>query len=147
MATVESLLPLLHLLGLGLALGSATAKLTLLWKSGNDLTFLPGYIAAAGPLTRLILTGTALLVLSGITWLVIGYPLGDILIIKLVLVGLIIVLGATMDNVIEPRFRKMAPQPGESPSPEFLSVQKRYLLAETAATGLFYVIVILWVMG
>jgi hypothetical protein len=146
MLTFETLLPMAHLLGLALALGSSTVKLTLLVKSMKDHSFVPAYIAAAKPITRLILTGTALLVLSGIIWLIRGYPFIDILIVKLILVAAIFVLGSTIDKVIEPKFLKLAPVPGESPSPEFIRIQKRYLILEVTATGLYYVIVVMWLL-
>ena len=147
MITIESLLPLAHLLGLGLALGSATTKLALLLKSRADPVFVPTFIAVTKPITRLILTGTAFLVVSGIGWLLIGYPLSDLLIIKLALVGIIIVLGATLDKLVEPKFLKLAPHPGQSPSPGFIQIQNRYLILETTATGLYYVIVVMWLLA
>lgn len=147
MNTFESLLPLAHILGLALAIGAATVKLMLLLKSRTDHTFVSTFIAVSKPITRLILIGTGLLVLSGICWLLLGYPLTGLLIVKLVLVGLIIVLGATIDKVVEPRFNKLSPRTGESPSPEFAKIQNRYLLIETTATGLYYVIVAMWVLG
>ena len=52
----------------------------------------------------------------------------------------------TMDKVIEPAFFKLAPKPSAPATPEFARIQKRYLLAESVATGLFYVIVIMWVL-
>jgi hypothetical protein len=140
-------LPLVHLLGVGLALGSATTKLTLLLKSKADHGFVPTYVAVTKPITRLILTGTALLVVSGIGWLLMGYPLNDLLIIKLVLVGIIIVLGTTLDKFVEPKFLKSAPNPGQLPSPEFIQIQNRYVLVETTATGLYYVIVVMWLLA
>ena len=147
MIAIESLLPLAHLLGLGLALGSATTKLTLLLKSKADHVFVSTYVAVTRPITRLILTGTALLVVSGIGWLVMGYPLTDLLIIKLVLVGVIIALGTTLDKLVEPKFLKLAPNPGQPPSPEFIQVQNRYILIETTATGLYYATVIMWLLA
>ncbi len=146
MATLESFLPLAHLLGLALALGSATSKLTLLLKARGDHMFVPTYIAVARPITRLILAGTGLLVLSGITWLLIGYPLSDLLVVKLVLVGVIIVLGASLDKFVEPRFQKLAPAAGQSASPEFIQIQRRYILLEVTATVLYYAVVVLWVL-
>ncbi len=147
MNTFESLLPLAHILGLALAIGAATVKLMLLLKSRTDHTFVSTFIAVSKPITRLILIGTGLLVLSGICWLLLGYPLTGLLIVKLVLVGLIIVLGATIDKVVEPTFIRLAPVSGQSASTEFTKIQNRYLLVETTATGLYYVIVVLWLLG
>lgn len=117
MASVESFLPIAHLLGSALAFGSATSKLALLLKSRADPTFLPACITATTPITRLILIGTALLILSGIGWLLVGYPMTDLLVIKLVLVGIIIALGASLDKFVEPRFQKLAPWQVSLPHP------------------------------
>lgn len=141
-----SVLSLAHLIGLALGIGSATAKLTLLLRSRADHAFLPAYIATAKTLTRLIVLGLALLTLSGVGWLLVGYQFTPLLAAKLVLVAAIWVLGPIIDNVAEPPFRKLAPGPGEAASPAFLRIQQRYLLLEGIATGLFYVIVVMWVL-
>ncbi len=146
MATLETFLPLAHILGLALALGSATSKLTLLLKARADHTFVPAYIAIARPITRLILAGTGLLVMSGVIWLLIGYPLSGLLVVKLVLVGMIIVLGASLDKFVEPRFQELAPAAGQSASPAFIQIQRLYVLLEVTATVLYYAVVVLWVL-
>ena len=146
MTTLPSLLSLAHLIGFALAVGCATAKLTLLVRCKADHAFVPTYIAVARPITRLIILGLALLTLSGIGWLLVGYPLTLLLAVKLVLVGAIWVLGPVIDNVVEPRFRQLAPASGESPSPAFRQAQRQYLRLEVIATGLFYVIVVMWVL-
>jgi hypothetical protein len=104
-------------------------------------------VAVARPVTRLIILGLALLTLSGVGWLLLGYPFTTLLVVKLVLVAAIWVLGPLIDNVVEPKFRKLAPRSGESVSPEFVRIQQRYLLMEGLATGLFYVIVVMWVIA
>jgi hypothetical protein len=147
MTSLPLLLTLAHLIGLALGVGSATAKLTLLLKCRADPAFVPVYIAAARPVTRLIILGLALLTLSGVGWLLLGRPFTPLLIVKLVLVGAIWVLGPIIDNVVEPEFRQLAPGPGESASAGFIRIQQRYLLMEVAATGLFYVIVVMWVLA
>lgn len=146
MSALELLLRLAHLVGLGLAIGSATTKLTLLLKCKANPNFLSNFIAVTKSITRLILTGTALLVLSGIGWLLMGYPLNNLLIIKIVLVGIVIALGTTLDKAVEPKFLRLAPNPGQSPSPEFMRIQNRYLLVEMTATGLFYIILVTWLL-
>jgi len=146
MASLESFLPIIHVIGLALALGGATVKLTLLLKCRADLTFLPVYFATVKPITRSIVVGTVLLVLSGIGWLLLGYPLTPVLIVKLVMVGVILVLGPTIDNLVEPQFQNCAPGPGELASPRFLRIQTRYLIIEATATGIFYVIVVMWML-
>ncbi len=146
MTSLPSLLSFAHLIGLALAVGSATAKLTLLLRSKADNAFLPTYIAVSRPVTRLIILGLVLLTMSGIGWLLVGYRFTPRLIVKLALVAAIWVLGPVIDNVVEPKFRELAPGPGESPSPAFMRAQRHYLLLEVTATGLFYVIVVMWVL-
>jgi hypothetical protein len=91
-------------------------------------------------------TGLVLLTVSGVGWLLLGYPFTPLLVVKLVLVGAIWVLGPIIDNVAEPRFQNLAPGAGESPSAGFIRTLRQYLLLEVAATGLFYVIVVMWVL-
>jgi hypothetical protein len=147
MAALPSILLLAHLIGLALGLGCATAKLTLLLKSKADPAFLPAYVAVTRPVTRLIVVGMGLLTLSGVGWLLLGYRLTSLLVVKLTLVAAIWVLGPVIDKVVEPKFRGLAPGPGESASPAFIRVQRRYLSLEGIATGLFYVIVVMWILG
>jgi len=130
-----------------LGVGAATAKLTLLLKSRTDHALVPAYVAVARSITRLIILGLALLTLSGIGWLLIGYPFTPLLIVKLVLVTAIWVMGPLIDNVFEPKFRKLAPSVGELASPAFIRAQQHYLLMEVIATGLFYVIVVIWMLA
>jgi hypothetical protein len=144
--SLPSVLSLAHLIGLALAVGCATAKLGLLVKCKADHAFVPTYIAVARPVTRLIILGLALLTLSGLGWLLIGYPLTPLLVVKLVLVGAIWALGPIIDNAVEPKFQQLAPGPGESAAPAFIQIRRRYLLLEVIATGLFYVIVAMWVL-
>jgi hypothetical protein len=144
MVWIQPFLVAPHLIGLALGMGCATAKLALLVKCKSHSDFLPTYLAASKIITRLIVAGTILLVISGIGWLLLGYPMKTRLFIKLVLVGAILVLGPIIDNVAEPKFRRLAPQPGQSASTAFLDAQRTFLLLETVATGLFYVIIVLW---
>ena len=147
MVSLPAVLTVVHLLGVALGLGSATAKLRLLLRCRADPAFVTVFLQVTKPLTRQIVLGLVLLVVSGIGWLLIGYPFTPILITKLVLVGAMFVMGPIIDNVVEPRFRNLAPGTGEAPSPAFISVQARYLGLEVAATALFYVIVVMWVMA
>ena len=147
MPSLPALLSLAHLIGLALGVGSATAKLTLLLRCKADPAFVPAYIAAARPVTRLIVLGLALLTLSGVGWLLVGYQFTPRLVVKLTLVGAIWVMGPIIDNVVEPKFIKLAPRHDESASPAFIRIQQRYLLLEAVATGLFYVVVVMWVLA
>lgn len=146
MISLTSFLYLAHLIGLALGLGCATAKLALLARCRTDPAFVPTFIAVARPITRLIILGLILLTLSGAGWLFSGYSLTRLLLVKLVLVGAIWVLGPIIDNVVEPRFVRLAPAQGESTSTAFARIQRQYLWLETIATGLFYVIVIMWML-
>lgn len=142
----RSLLAVAHLIGLALAVGPATVKLVLLLRSRTDLSLVPAYLRVAGPITRMILVGTLLLILSGIGWLVSGYPLTARLAVKLVLVAGVVATGATLDRVIEPKFRALAPGPGSPSAPGFTRVQAQYLALEATATLLFYAIIVYWVL-
>jgi len=147
MVSLSSLLTLVHLIGLALAVGAATVKVALLLKSKADHAFVPVYLKVARPITRLIVAGLVLLTLSGIGWLLLGYPFTTLLIVKLIMVGTVWVLGPIIDNVAEPKFKKLTPPPGEPVSPEFVRAEKQYLALELTATLLFYVIIIIWVGG
>jgi len=143
---LPAFLSLAHLLGLALGVGAATAKLVLLWRCRTDPAFVPAYLQVARPITRLIILGLILLTLSGVGWVLQGYPLRSRLIIKLVLVAAIWVLGPIIDNSAEPRFRQLAPEPGSPVSPAFSAAQRQYLVLELIATSLFYVVIVYWVL-
>lgn len=146
MPSFASLLSLTHLIGLALGVGCATVKLTLLLKSMRDHAFLPAFISADKPITQLIILGLVLLTLSGVGWLLLGYPFTPLLVVKVVLVGAIWVLGPLIDNVVRPRFQQLAPGLGDSASPAFVQIQQRYVALEVIATGLFYVIIVIWIL-
>ena len=147
MISLPTVLTVVHLLGVALGLGSATAKLRLLLRCRADPAFAAVFLEVTKPLTRQIVLGLVLLVVSGIGWILIGYPFTPLLITKLVLVGAMFVMGPIIDNVVEPKFKALAPATGEAPSPEFMRAQNRYLGLEVAATAMFYVIVVMWVMA
>ncbi len=147
MTSIPSLLSLVHILGLVSGVGCATAKLALLLKCKSDQEFLPVYLAVTRPLTKLIVLGLALLTVSGIGWLLVGYDFTPLLIVKLAMVGTIWMLGPIIDNVVEPKFRNLAPHLGEQASSAFLQIQRRYVLLEAIATGLFYVIIAVWMLA
>ena len=107
---------------------------------------LPAYFGVSRQITRMIVAGIILLTLSGSAWLFVGYPFTPLLIVKLVLVAAIWILGPLIDNVVEPKFQRLAPTDGALPSPAFAHAQKQFLAAELVATLLFYVIVIIWVV-
>jgi hypothetical protein len=145
MTDLWSILYLVHIIGLILAVGAATVKIILLIKSNSNPDFLPVYINAAKPVTSLIVLGMILLTISGIIWLLDGYPLSSELIIKLILVASVWVLGPIIDNAVEPRFLKLAPVSLPASS-EFILVKKKFLALEITATSIFYVIIVYWVL-
>ena len=147
MGLLPALLTVVHLVGLALAMGSATVKLTLLLRCGADGDLVAVFIKIARPVTRLIILGMVLLTLSGVGWLLVAYDFTWLLGVKLALFGAVWVLGPVIDNVAEPKFRKLAPAAGTPASPEFMRARQYYLALEIAATFLFYAIVVLWVMA
>jgi hypothetical protein len=146
MPSSTTLLLLVHLVGLSLAVGAATSKVLLLIKSRSDVSFVPVYVKSSATLTKVLVSGLVMLTLSGIGWLLSGYPFTPKLIVKLVLVLAVWLIGPYIDNVIEPKFLKLASEVASTPSQEFSSVHKRYLIVETVATSLFYAVVVLWVV-
>ena len=138
-------LVLIHLLGLALALGAASVKVALLLRCKVDRSFIDTYLKVVRPITRQLIACLVLLTLTGVGWLLLGYPLTRLLWVKLALVATIWVLGPIIDNVAEPRFRRFAPVAGASPSAEFVRAERAYLALETTATATFYFIVGVWV--
>ena len=141
---LSSLVSLVHVMGLVFAVGAATVKLVLLIMSSVDPGFLPVYQKVARPVTRQIVAGMILLTLSGIGWLIMGYGWSPRLVVKVILFGLVWVLGPVIDNVVEPRFRGLVPDPGGVASPAFIVARRQYLTLEIMATLLFYVIIVIW---
>lgn len=135
---LRSVLLLAHVVGLALGVGAATVKLVLLLASTRDEKVVPAFLYVVRPITRLIVAGTLLLALSGIGWLIVGYPFTPLLGAKLVLVVVGGVLGPIVDKVVEPRFRALAPGPGAAPSPAFAAARSRFIVVEAVATGMFY---------
>lgn len=146
MISLPSLLTFVHLIGLALAVGAATVKLVLLIKCKSNSELVHVFIKASKPITQLIITGLFLLTFSGIGWLLMGYSFTTLLIIKLIFVATIWILGPVIDNVIEPKFLKLAPVSGQQASIEFSAALNKYLGMEIIATGLFYVIIIIWIL-
>ncbi len=145
MVRLSWLLSVLHLTGLALAVGAATVKVVLLLKSSADDAFLPVYLKVARPISQQIILGMILLTLSGIGWVLLGYPFTTLLVVKLILVGATWVLGPVIDNVVEPRFRNLVPAPSQPASGAFVRIRGQYLTLEIIATLLFYVIIVIWV--
>ena len=146
MITSYSILIFFHLLGLALGVGAATVKLRLLLKCSSNIEFVPVFLRVVKPITMIIITGQILLTITGIGWLLFGYTITPLIIIKIVLLGLLWVLGPVIDNVFQPRLEKSVSSPGGSPSISITRSLKQLLVAEIAATGLFYVLMILGVL-
>jgi len=141
----SSLVFVTHLIGLALAVGSATVKLVLLLRCRADPAFARTFLEVSKPITRVIVAGMILLAMSGAGWLFLGYGMTPLLIVKLLLFSAIWVIGPVIDGFAEPPFQKLAPGPGEPATPAFVSALRRYLAWEVMATSLFYVIVVMWV--
>jgi len=144
--TMWRLCALVHLVGLGLALGAATAKISLMVAAARDRKLVPVYLQVVGRITRLIILGLALLTLSGVGWLLLGRGFTPILIVKIGLAAAVWMMGPVIDKVVEPRFMRLAPA-GDAPlTPEFVRARRQYLALEVAATGLMFAITSLGVL-
>lgn len=146
MFTLSNLLSFTHILGLVLGVGAATVKLRLLFKCNTNFEFVPIFLEVIKPITVIIISGQIILTLSGIGWILAGYSFTTVIIMKMILLGLLWILGPIIDNVIAPRFKKLAPTPGESGSPSFVKAQKQFLGAEIVGTGLFYILLIMGIL-
>ena len=146
MISSTSLLSFIHLVGLAIGVGAATVKLLLLFKCKADHSFVNIFVKVSKSITKLIILGLILLTLSGIGWIILGYSFTSLLIVKIVIVAAIWILGPIIDNVVEPKFIKLAPTADQQITTEFVKILNKYLMMEVLATGLFYVIIIIWVL-
>lgn len=144
MISFSTFLTFAHIIGLAVGVGAATVKLVLLFKCKSNYNYIHVFNQVSKPITRLIILGLILLTLSGVGWLFLQYPLTTKLIVKIVLVVIIWILGPIIDNTIEPQLLKSTPASGQPVTPEFLKILNQYLIMEIFATGLFYVIIVLW---
>lgn len=146
MLSLHHLLLVLHLFGLTLGVGAASVKLFLLYRCKSNPGFIPVFLKVMKPITQLLLTGLLLLTLTGLGWLLRGFPFTPWLIIKTVLVALIWIIGPVIDKVIEPKFIELSPVQEERPSEEFNRQWTRYFATELIADLLFYIVIVLGVM-
>lgn len=146
MLILSEILYIVHVIALVLAAGSATIKLLLLFKCKADYRFFNVYFQVAPLITRLIIMGMIFLTLSGIAWIIIGYSLEPLLILKIVLVAGIWVLGPVIDNIAEPKLKKYFPLHQQAPAAEFNLAQNKHLQLEIAATLLMYAALIIGVL-
>jgi hypothetical protein len=140
------LLSLAHFVGLALGVGAATVKLAVLARCRANPDLLPIYFGVARIITALIVAGLVLLTLSGIGWLLLGYPLTPLLGLKLLAVAMLWGLGPYIDKVIEPRLRNLAAPQGGLASAPLAQLQTRHLSLEALANGLFYAAVVIGVL-
>jgi len=147
MISWTSILMLVHMVGLALAVGAATVKLVLLLRCRADSARTQAYLELVRPITRLIILGLVLLTLSGIGWLLLGYPFTPRIMLKLALVAAIWVAGPVIDKVVEPRFKEAAQASAERASPAVVKARRMYLAFEGGATALFYLAIAVWVLG
>jgi hypothetical protein len=146
MIMLLTLLPIFHFIGLALGVGAATVKVWLVLKCRSDNTFISVHARVAPILTRQIVVGIILLALSGIAWLAAGYSITPLLIVKIILAASILAIGPIIDNVIEPKYYRLAPTAGEAATADFIRVQNHYLVLEIFATLLFYVVIVMWML-
>ena len=146
MLLLSEILYIVHVIALSLAAGTAVVKLLLVVKCKKDYTFYTVYFGLAPLLSKLIISGMVLLTLSGITWIIIGYSMEWLLILKIIIVAGIWIIGPVIDNRAEPRVKKLLPPPGAEPSAEFIHVQQQHLQLEIIATVLMYAALIIGVL-
>ncbi|HZY01889.1 MAG TPA: hypothetical protein VFF02_00205 [Anaeromyxobacteraceae bacterium] len=146
MTTAWLMLKLLHLLGMALMIGAEAVKITLVAAARSNAALSPVYLRVAKPVTRLIVLGLALAILSGIGWIALGRPFTPVLLAKLVLVVALGASGAFIDKVVEPRFARLAAEAGTAASPELARIGRQYLAVEIAATALTCAIAVLGVL-
>jgi len=140
----SKILILIHLIGLALALGSASIKVALLWKC-RSVDFVPSYLKVVRPITRLLILGLILMTVSGVTWLFLGYPLTNMLIVKIILVSMVWIIGPMIDNTIEPKFVAAVSRENQS-SEEVKTSYNRYFTFELVATSMFYAVTVLGIL-
>jgi hypothetical protein len=136
----------MHIIGLAIGVGSATVKLILALKAKVNYEFLTVYFKVNKIITRFIISGFIILIVSGIGLLLIGYSFTPLLQIKVVLVILVFAIGPLIDNVYEPKFEKLFSQSGETGALTFARIQNQHLALEVTATMLMYVITIMGVL-
>lgn len=137
---------LVHLAGMALGVGFATAKVVLLLRCNKDAAFLRVYLKVVKPLTNILVLGLIMMTLSGITWLVLGYGFSNLMILNLVFVGIVWILGLIIDKISEPRFLRLAPDASEEPSPAFISIRNKHLALEIIAALVFYTLIVMGVL-
>jgi len=129
-----------------LGLGSATVKIVLLLKCHLNHGYFPVFLKVSKPITKLLVTGIILLILSGAGWLIYGYPISTLMVVKIILVGLVFISGSLIDNFIEPRLAKAVLSAVAEPSSSFAKIQQQHLALEILATLAMYAITVMGVL-
>lgn len=138
MVSTYSIVSLIHDFGLAFGVGGVTVNLALMMKSRSDREFAPIFMKASEPIARLVFLGLSLLTLSGIGFFVLGYPEEQMLLVKHILVAVLWVIGSLMMFSYQPKLAKLAPKPGQPPTPEFFSIQKRVQILGMIGIILWY---------
>jgi len=141
----STVLGVVHVTGLALGMGAATVKFGAVARS-RDPRIARAFLELSPSMTRPIVLGMVLLTLSGIGWMILGYPMSRELGLKFAPVAALWVLGPWIDKQVEPRFAGAVAAAGDSLSPAFTAAHRRFLLIEGVATGLFYLIVLGWML-
>jgi Na+-transporting methylmalonyl-CoA/oxaloacetate decarboxylase gamma subunit len=135
-----------HVIALSLAAGTAFVKLLLVFRCKKDYTFYIVYFKLAPLLSKLIITGMILLTLSGIAFIITGYSVAFLLILKIIIVAGIWIIGPIIDSRAEPKVKKLYPSPGAQPSAAFTRAHQQHLLLEIIATIMMYAALIIGVL-
>jgi p-aminobenzoyl-glutamate transporter AbgT len=77
---------------------------------------------------------------------IINKPYFKIFFIKIIVVGIVWILGLIIDKISEPKFLRLAPAASEEPSPAFVSIKNRHLALEIIAALVFYIIIVMGVL-
>ena len=146
MFTLDHLLILLHLLGLGFAVGAATLKLLFIYRCKKNPDFIPVFLKVLKPITGILLSGLILLTVTGIVWVIMSYSFTSLLIVKVVLVTLIWLIGPIIDKVVEPKFVRQGLAYSEESKSEFKKQWTNYFFIELIADLIIAAVIVLGIM-
>ncbi len=138
---------ILHSLGIAWGLGGATIAYLGMKKGQKDPQFGQAWAKFMPTISKIIWISLILLMSSGVGLLVLRPPTvtysAAMWGIKHVMVYYIIVAGALITFVLGPKIKKLAPQEGARPSPEFLKVRNIVQLLGLINLICWYVVVVL----
>ncbi len=138
---------ILHSIGIAWGLGSATIGFLAMRKGQKDPVFAQAWTKFVPTITKIIWVSLIMLVVSGVGLLVlrpssVTYS-AAMWGIKHVVVYYIIAAGILITFVLGPKLKKLGPQEGTKPSPEFLKVVKLVQLLGLINLICWYVVVVL----